>query len=74
VKLFSKFGQLKLQFSPPVKLLHPLPFFSQKKKEPWGEPMAFRMVDRSEGSQDIPKAMGKPTFLASGFLPIFLPS
>ena len=39
-------------------------------------PMAFRMIAGGSGAgQGIPKAMGGPTFLNSGFLPsFFLPS
>jgi hypothetical protein len=44
-----------------------LPFESQKKSHGrW--PMAFRIINGSEGSHDIPKALGEPIFLSTAFL------
>ncbi len=36
--------------------------------------MAFRMIEGTDRDQGIPKAMGAPGFLPSGFLPSFPPS
>ncbi len=34
--------------------------------------MAFRIINGLKGSHDIPKAMGKSTFLTTAFLPRFV--
>jgi hypothetical protein len=44
-----------------------LPFASQKKSH-GPAPMAFRIINGSEGSHDIPKALGEPIFFSTAFL------
>jgi len=49
-------------------------FLLREQKSHGRLPMALRMIEGTDRDQGIPKAMGGPGFLPSGFFPSFPPS